>query len=167
MNIAGIYDESISNGIGWRFVIFVSGCPHRCPSCHNQKAQAFDYGKKLDKEDILKRIENNSIIKGVTFSGGEPLCEENIKDVLNLLLEIKNIRKDFDFWCYTGYTFEELKARNDAITEEILNNLDVLVDGRFVQELKDEGLYFKGSSNQRIIDLKKTLKENKIVELSF
>ncbi len=167
MNIAGIYDESISNGLGWRFVIFVSGCPHHCPSCQNEKAQDFNYGSILDEENILNRINNNSIIKGVTFSGGEPLCEENVATVYDLLMKIKKMRPELNYWCYTGYTFEELLSRNDKITTSLLKEIDVLVDGRFILALKDEELYFKGSSNQRIIDLKKTFQENKIVELSF
>lgn len=167
MNVAGFYDESISNGIGWRFVLFVSGCPHHCPSCQNQKAQSFEYGKAIDEDELLARIKDNSIISGVTFSGGEPLCPENIDGVLHFLKRVKEIKPNFNFWCYTGYTYEELIARNDNSVKEILNNIDVLVDGRFIEKLKDEELYFRGSSNQRLIDVKKTLKENKIVELSL
>ena len=167
MNIAGFYDESISNGLGWRCVLFVSGCPHRCPSCQNQKAQDFSYGKPFKKEEYLERIKNNSILKGITFSGGEPLCLENVKGVLDFLYEVKKIRPEFNYWVYTGYTLEELVERNDKITLELLNNIDVLVDGRFIENLKDPDLYFRGSSNQRLIDMKKTILNKKIVLLDL
>ena len=81
MKIAGFYDESISNGEGWRAVLFVSGCPHHCPGCHNKEAQDFGYGEEFDKQEILDRIKENSILKGITLSGGEPLCKENINEV--------------------------------------------------------------------------------------
>ena len=167
MNIAGYYDESISNGIGWRFVLFVSGCPHHCPSCQNQVAQDYNYGKKINEEELLNRIKDNSILQGVTLSGGEPLCEENIQGVLHFIKSVKNIRPELDYWCYTGYTFEELINRNDEVTLELLKEIDVLVDGRFIESLKDEELYFRGSSNQRLIDMKTTFKEHKIIELSL
>ena len=82
MKIAGFYDESISNGLGWRAVLFVSGCPHHCPGCHNKEAQDFNYGEEFNEEEILKRIKENSILNGITISGGEPLCKENIPGVL-------------------------------------------------------------------------------------
>ncbi len=165
MNIAGFYDESISNGIGWRCVLFVSGCPHHCPGCQNEEAQDFNYGEKFIFDEYLKKIKDNSILKGLTFSGGEPLCQENVKGCLDFLNEVKKIRPDFNYWCYTGYTFEELINRNDEVTNNFLNEIDVLVDGRFIKELKDPDLTFKGSKNQRIIDVKKTLKEHKIIEI--
>ncbi len=167
MNIAGFYDESISNGLGWRFVLFVSGCPHHCKGCHNPEAQDFSYGKPYDKNLYLARIQENSILRGVTFTGGEPLCPQNVEGVLDFLYEVKKIKPNFDFWCYTGYTYEELIARNDPKTNEFLNQIDVLIDGRFVEELKDPELYFRGSSNQRIIDMKKTNELKKIVLLDL
>lgn len=167
MNVAGFYDESISNGLGWRCVLFVSGCPHHCPSCQNLIAQDYTYGNEINEEELLERIKNNSILNGLTFSGGEPLCPENVAGVLHFLKRVKEIKPDFDYWCYTGYTFEELLSRKDDITNELLNNIDVLVDGRFIELLKNEELLFRGSSNQRLIDVKRTLKENKVVELSI
>lgn len=167
MNVAGFYGESISNGIGWRCVLFVSGCPHHCPACHNLKAQDFNYGVMMNEEILLDKIKENSILNGLTVSGGEPLCPENIKGVLHFIKRVKEIRPEFNYWVYTGYTYEELLSRNDEVVKDLLNNIDVLVDGRFILALKDEELYFKGSSNQRLIDVKKTLKENKVVELSL
>ena len=166
MNMAGFYDESISNGIGWRAVLFVSGCPHHCPGCHNKIAQDYNYGEKFNKEEIVNRILDNSILKGVTISGGEPLCKENIPEVLDFIKEIKQKRRNFNIWCYTGYTLEQLEERNDKITEECLNEIDVLVDGRFVESRKDPTLKFRGSSNQRIIDIHKSLIEKQVVQLA-
>lgn len=166
MNMAGFYDESISNGLGWRAVLFVSGCPHHCPGCHNKIAQDYNYGEKFNKEEIINRIMDNSILKGVTISGGEPLCRENISEVLDFIKEIKQKRPNFNIWCYTGYTLEQLEERNDKTTDECLKEIDVLVDGRFVEERKDPTLKFRGSSNQRIIDIHETLKTKEVVQFA-
>ena len=167
MNMAGFYDESISNGTGWRAVLFVSGCPHHCPGCHNQVAQDYTYGEKFDKEKIINRICENSILKGITISGGEPLCKENIGEVLDFVKDVKKVRPNFNVWCYTGYTLEQLEERNDKVTDEMLHNIDVLVDGRFVEEKKNPTLKFKGSENQRILDIPKGMSEHKIVQVSL
>ena len=167
MKIAGFYDESISNGLGWRAVLFVSGCPHHCPGCHNKEAQDFNYGTDFNKKEIIDRIKENSILKGITISGGEPLCKENIKEVCEFIKDVKKEKKDFNVWCYSGYTLDELIARNDEETNECLNQIDVLVDGEFKQELKDPRLKFKGSSNQRILDVKKSLKTHQFIEINL
>lgn len=164
MKIAGFYDESISNGIGWRAVLFVSGCPHHCPGCHNKEAQDFNYGTEFNKEEILNKIKDNSILNGITISGGEPLCRENIKEVCEFIKDVKKIKPNFNIWCYSGYTFEELLNRKDEATNECLNQIDVLVDGEFKQDQKDPTLKFRGSSNQRILDVKNTLKTHKFIE---
>ena len=165
MKMAGFYDESISNGLGWRAVLFVSGCPHHCPGCHNKEAQDFNYGTEFNKQEIINRIKDNSILKGITISGGEPLCKENIKEVCQFIKDVKNERKDLNVWCYSGYTLDELIDRNDKDTNECLNEIDVLVDGEFKQDLKDPTLKFRGSSNQRILDVKKSLKTHQFIEL--
>lgn len=167
MKMAGFYDESISNGLGWRAVLFVSGCPHNCPGCHNKIAQDYNYGEEFDQKAIINRIKENSILKGVTISGGEPLCKENIKDVNDFIEALKKEKPELNIWCYSGYTFEELKNRKDEITDITLNNIDVLVDGRYVESRKNPEIRFRGSDNQRIIDLRKSLNENKIVELEL
>ena len=167
MKMAGFYDESISNGLGWRAVVFVSGCPHHCPGCHNKEAQDFAYGSEFNEEEILEKIKNNSILKGITISGGEPLCKENIKDVCNFIKDVKQVKKDFNVWCYSGYTFDELVNREDKDTMDCLNQIDVLVDGRFKQDLKDPTLKFRGSSNQRILDVKESLKNHQCVEINL
>lgn len=164
MKIAGFYDESISNGLGWRAVLFVSGCPHHCPGCHNKEAQDFNYGEEFNEEEILKRIKENSILNGITISGGEPLCKENIPGVLKFIKDVKKIRPEFNVWCYSGYTLDQLIDRNDEETNECLNQIDVLVDGRFVEAKKDPTLKFRGSSNQRILDLKPSLQTHKFIE---
>ena len=164
MKMSGFYDESISNGLGWRAVLFVSGCPHHCPGCHNQAAQDFNYGEEFNEEEILERIKENSILKGITISGGEPLCKENISEVLKFIKDVKEVRPEFNIWCYSGYTLEQLMNRNDETTNKCLEEIDVLVDGQFIQAKKDPTLKFRGSSNQRIIDLKNTLQTHKFIE---
>ena len=167
MKMAGFYDESISNGLGWRAVLFVSGCPHHCPGCHNKVAQDYNYGQDFNKQEIINRICENSILKGITISGGEPLCKENIPEVLDFIKDVKKVRPNYNVWCYSGYTLEQLKQRNDEITKETLKQIDVLVDGKFMQEQKKPGLKFRGSENQRILDLQKCLQENKPIEMAI
>ena len=130
-------------------------------------AQNYNYGEQFDKQKIIDRICDNSLLKGITISGGEPLCKENVGAVLDFIKDVKKVRPNFNVWCYSGYTIEELKNRNDKITNEALNEIDVLVDGRFVQEKRDPNLKFRGSSNQRILDVKKTIKENQIVQIAL
>lgn len=166
MNLAGFYDESISNGCGWRAVLFVSGCPHNCPGCHNKVAQDYNYGAEFNsekKKEILGRIKENSILNGVTISGGEPLCKENIGEVLNFIKDIKQERPELNIWCYSGYTLEELENRQDETTNKCLKEIDVLVDGKFEINKKIPNLKFKGSSNQRILDVKRSLNERKAI----
>lgn len=167
MKMAGFYDESISNGLGWRAVLFVSGCPHHCPGCHNKEAQDFNYGEELNTEKIIHKITDNSILKGITISGGEPLCPQNIEGVLDFIKEVKRVRPNFNVWCYSGYTLEQLEARQDKITNECLQNIDVLVDGQFVESKKNPTLKFRGSENQRILDVKKSLEQKEIVQIAI
>ena len=163
MNMAGFYDESISNGTGWRAVLFVSGCPHHCPGCHNAIAQDYNYGQKFNKQEIIDRICDNSILKGITISGGEPLCKENIPEVLDFIKEVKKVRPNFNVWCYTGFTYEEVLKSKDMLN--LLKYVDVLVDGKFKIDELSLNLDFRGSRNQRIIDVQQSLKENKVIIL--
>ena len=167
MNMAGFYDESISNGTGWRAVLFVSGCPHGCPGCHNKAAQNYNYGEKFNKEEIINRIKDNSILKGITISGGEPLCKENMPEVLDFIKTVRKEKPNFNVWCYTGYTMEELVNRNDETTNNCLKEIDVLVDGEFVEAKKDPTLKFRGSSNQRILDVQKCIQEHSIIPIAI
>ena len=167
MKMAGFYDESISNGLGWRAVLFVSGCPHNCPGCHNKIAQDYNYGEELDEQKIIARIKENSILNGITISGGEPLCKENIATVNKFIENVKKERPELDVWCYSGYTFEQLQERNDEVTNETLKKIDVLVDGRFIESRKNPEIKFRGSDNQRLLMVQDCLKEQRIVELNI
>lgn len=162
MNTAGFYEESISNGEGFRAVLFVSGCPHKCKGCHNRETWDFSYGEKFIKDDILNKLRDNFILQGVTVSGGEPLCPENIGEVTDFIKDVKSL--GLDVWCYTGYTLEELLEREDVREAQALNYIDVLVDGRFEEDKKIPNLKFRGSANQRIIDVKKSLSQNCVIE---
>ena len=167
MKMAGFYDESISNGLGWRAVLFVSGCPHNCPGCHNKIAQDYNYGEEFDGQKIIARIKENSILDGITISGGEPLCKENIATVNQFIEDVKKERPELDVWCYSGYTLEQLQERNDEVTNETLKKIDVLVDGRFVEARKNPEIKFRGSDNQRLLQVQECLKQHRIVELNI
>jgi anaerobic ribonucleoside-triphosphate reductase activating protein len=153
--------NSIVDGEGIRSVIWTQGCSHACPGCHNPDTHSFNGGFLVDLEKINKEISDNKIIDGITFSGGDPMFQ------ISACLEIaKNAKRDKkNVWCYTGFTYEELivMSKFNKKLDEFLNNIDVLVDGKFEIEKKDLTLRFRGSSNQRIINVKKSLRENRIV----
>lgn len=163
VRVCGYVKESISEGIGLRTVIFFSGCPFRCQGCHNPESQSYEYGKLFTKErqdKIINDIKRNNILKGVTFCGGEPFDSRNYKEVLKFVHRLKKETSIDDFWSYSGYSFEELVKKPQA---ELLREIDVLIDGRFIESKKDLTLEFRGSSNQRIIDVQQTLKKKKVV----
>ena len=164
MNIAGINYESINDGEGVRTVIYVSGCSHKCLNCHNPQTHDINYGieftDKLQNE-IIEGIIKRPFISGITFSGGDPLHQNNILDVFNLIKKLKVKFPDKNIWIYTGYKIETIL--NNPLRRQIIEMCDVVVDGRYIDELKDLTLKFRGSSNQRLIDIQKTLKENKII----
>lgn len=172
MNYATIKNYDIANGLGVRVSLFVSGCTHHCKNCFNAIAWDFNYGEPFTKEVENKIIEalNQPMITGLTLLGGEPMEPQNQKGLYEFLKCVKKEVPNKDIWCYTGYTLEtdllEGKVHLD-ITEDILSMIDVLVDGKFVEELKDITLKFRGSSNQRVIDLKTTLATNQITLLNF
>lgn len=157
MNYAGINQIDTANGTGVRVSVFVSGCPHHCPGCFNPETWDYDYGKPFDDSVIMEILEylKPDYISGLTVLGGEPLAEQNRKTVLRLLKIVKKYRPDKSIWVYTGYVLEDLLAEGDETILNIFELIDVLVDGPFVQELKDVSLPFKGSSNQRIINVSK------------
>ena len=169
MNYAEIKYCDIANGVGIRTSLFVSGCTHRCKNCFNSDAWDFSYGRVFDEniqKDILKSLEP-AYIEGLSLLGGEPFEPVNQRGLVPFLKKVKEKLPEKTVWCYTGYTLEtdllsESRARCE-VTEEMLSYIDVLVDGEFVQELYDISLRFKGSSNQRIIDVKKTLEIGKTV----
>lgn len=162
LQVGGFLDNSLVNGKGLRAVLFLSGCNHKCQGCHNQELQCYSYGEEVTTEDVINRIKQNiGIIRGVTYSGGDPM--EQPHSLLVLTKEIKKL--NLNIWCYTGYTYEEIIENEDKY--KLLKEIDVLVDGPFLMKLKDEGLKYKGSSNQRIIDVQKSLKENSIVQIEY
>ncbi|WP_251861610.1 anaerobic ribonucleoside-triphosphate reductase activating protein [Clostridium sp. Marseille-Q2269] len=166
LQVAGFLDNSLANGAGLRSVLFVSGCKHNCEGCQNIEMQSFCYGDKVSLKDISKRIESNMpLIRGVTFSGGEPL--EHTKELSILAKEIKEL--GLNIWCYTGYTFEYIKeeVNKNVQLKELMNLIDVLVDGKYDKLKKDGSLKYRGSSNQRIIDVKRSLNKDKIVTLNL
>ena len=172
MNIATIKYCDIANGLGVRTSIFVSGCRHHCKDCFNEVAWDFEYGTPYTKEteqEILASLAPD-YISGITVLGGEPFEPENQKDILILLQKIRNTYPNKSIWIYSGFTYEEILNGSRAsgyYANELLNICDVLVDGRFVSELKDISLKFRGSSNQRVIDLNKTRELGVITLLSF
>ncbi len=152
----------IANGPGVRVTLFVSGCTHHCQGCFNEMTWDFQYGKEFGsetEEQILTLLEP-SYIAGLTLLGGEPMEYVNQQGLLPLLRKVKERYPEKTIWCYTGYLYEQDIVQNFctrwAETEEILTYLDVIVDGEFIQDLKDISLRFRGSSNQRIINVKKS-----------
>lgn len=160
LKIADTFDGSITDGTGLRYVIFVQGCAHECKGCHNPETWDFNCGKNASTEDLFNEITEDPIIDGITFSGGDPMYQA--KECTELAKLIKE-KTDLSIWCYTGFTYEEVLK--DKSMSEFLNYIDVLVDGLFINELKSLELDFKGSSNQRVIDIKETRKRNSIVTL--
>lgn len=169
MNYASIKKHDVANGPGVRVSLFVSGCTHHCRGCFNREAWDFDYGEPFTEKtvsEILTALEP-SYIKGLSLLGGEPFEQQNQAGLLSLL---RRVHADFpqkSVWCYTGYDYEKDllsgSVGNYLTVSEMLSYIDVLVDGEFVEELKNPSLRFKGSSNQRIIDVKESLQADEIV----
>ena len=158
MNYSKINRFDVANGEGVRVSLFVSGCPHRCKGCFNPKTWDYDYGKAYDNdtEGTILYYLSHSAVQGLTLLGGEPLAPRNREVVLELLKICRAYYPEKDIWCYTGYTFEEIKDY------EGLNYIDVLVDGKYIEEERDVSLQFRGSRNQRIIDLNETRMSGKV-----
>lgn len=162
MKYANIKYYDISNGLGIRTSLFVSGCTHRCKGCFNEMTWDFNYGNDFTQEtieEILKSLEPG-YIKGLTLLGGEPMELPNQRGLLPLLRQLKERFPQKDIWCYTGYIYESelLSPQGRAhceVTDEFLSYIDILVDGEFVQELYDISLKFRGSKNQRLLQLQK------------
>lgn len=172
MNYATIKPYDVANGPGVRVSLFVSGCTHRCKNCFNQEAWDFNYGQPYTEETLNSIIESlkPDYIKGFSLLGGEPFEPSNQIYLCTTLEKIKSVYPEKDVWCYTGYSFDKdlLTGRlcDPSVTKRMLKCIDFLVDGEFVEEKKDLTLRFKGSSNQRIIDVQRSLKENKIIRWS-
>jgi len=167
LRVAGVVKESIVDGPGIRYVVFSQGCPHKCKGCHNEAALDFSGGKEYETERILLEVSKNPLLAGVTFSGGEPFCQAEAFSVL--ATELKSENKNINIWAYTGYTYEELLelSKENESVKEMLTRIDVLVDGRFVLEKRDISLRFKGSSNQRHIDVKSTMEKGEVILLEI
>ena len=169
MYYATIKNNDIANGPGVRVSLFVSGCTHRCPGCFNEEAWDFQYGEPFTQEtiDYILSLLAQPHIKGLTLLGGEPFEPQNQPDVVKLLRCVKAAYPEKSIWAFSGYLFDQDiltgKLGPWEITNEYLSYLDVLVDGPFVAAKKDLTLRFRGSSNQRLIDVPASLKENKIV----
>ena len=161
LRIAGIMRESIVDGPGIRFAIFCQGCPHNCPDCHNPETHDFNGGSVVSLEKILAAIDENPLLKGVTFSGGEPTCQAEA--FASLAKAVK--ARDLDITLFSGYTYEQLleRAEKEPALRELLDLTDLLIDGPFIKAQKDLTLQFRGSRNQRLIDMSRTRKEGKIV----
>lgn len=157
MNYHKIDKCSISNGIGIRTVLWVSGCDHHCKGCHNPETWDCNSGKPFDKSAKAELFENLSkpYIDGITYSGGDPLHWANYSDIISLAKEIRECFPDKTQWLYTGYTFECLTQYNDG-RDNIFDYIDVMVDGQFIEKQRDLTLPFRGSANQRIIDINKS-----------
>lgn len=162
IRIAGIIKESIVDGPGIRLVVFAQGCRHNCPGCHNPHTHSFDGGTMIEAESILALMKSNPLLDGITLSGGEPF------EQATALSELARGAKElgYNVMTYTGYTFENLMKNKDKIIGwgNLLGYTDILVDGRFELERRNLLLKFRGSENQRVIDVQKSLSENKIIE---
>ncbi len=165
INLSGIALESIVDGPGIRFVIFTQGCPHHCPGCHNPETHDFNGGTIYELDYIIDEFKKHPFMSGLTMSGGEPFSQP--KEVLTIIKEFKKLYPQKNIMIYTGYLFEQLLGMNNSDINEILSLTDYLVDGPFILNKRDISLKFKGSSNQRIIDLKQTFINNQVVEKEF
>ncbi len=161
IRLAGVVRESIVDGPGIRFVIFCQGCPHHCINCHNKETHDFGGGYDCKITKILEAIDQNPLLSGVTFSGGEPVCQP--EGFLKLAKGIKE--RNLNIIMYSGYTFEqimEISKKNEAL-RELLTYIDLLIDGRYDENFRDLTLLFRGSSNQRIVDMNKSLEQGRVV----
>ena len=169
MNYAEIKNCDIANGPGVRVSLFVSGCTHRCPGCFNAVAWDFDYGRPFTRQTIdeILAMLAPSYVRGITILGGEPFEPQNQGPIVELLRQIKAKYPEKSIWAFSGYLFDRDilsgKLGDIAVTKEYVSYLDVLVDGPFIQEKKDLTLRFRGSSNQRIIDVPASLKAGEVV----
>lgn len=165
IRLSGIAYESLVNGPGMRRVFFAQGCRHNCKGCFNPDTHDFNGGENRNMDELIEAVLENPMLRGVTFSGGDPWEQA---DKFAYMAEIFKNNK-LNVWCYTGYTYEYiLKHKTEKQGwNELLNNIDVLVDGRFEEEHMQENLKFRGSSNQRIIDVKESIKQGNVVTLNY
>ena len=170
MNYLTIYKDSIADGPGFRVSLYVSGCRNHCPGCHNPESWNFAAGKEFTNQVLIEILSfgKENYIKGLTIAGGEPFEEENQKELLSLVKTFKEQFPDKDIWCYTGYEFIDLKTKKHTeYTDKLLSYIDVLVVGPFILAERDisDANRWRGSRNQRVLDLPKTLEAGEIVYL--
>lgn len=160
IRLAGIEYDSLVNGEGTRTVIFAQGCRHHCPGCFNPETHDFNGGELFEVEEIFNKVKDDPFLEGVTFSGGDPL--EQAEAFSELATMIKDNKPELNIWCWTGYTIEQILEQkiHEPGMKKLLEKIDVLVDGRFEQSLFADGLKFRGSKNQRIIDINRTRELN-------
>ena len=152
LRLYGIAAESIVDGPGFRYAIFVQGCPHHCPGCHNPDSHDFSAGYDRTVDSLFEEICADPLLKGVTFSGGEPFCQPAPLTELARLCR----QRGLDVLAYSGWTYEQLLDKHDPDVDALLEELDILVDGPFLLDQRNLELHFRGSENQRLIDMKKT-----------
>ena len=159
LKLAGVVPESITDGPGIRYTVFVQGCPHACPGCHNLGALPFTGGFVRTAAQLFEEISENPLLSGITFSGGEPMCQAEA------LTELATLAKQsgLEVAVYTGYTFEQLQHTNLPFVLELLTQADILVDGLFLKNERSLELKFKGSANQRTLDAQKSLAAGRAV----
>lgn len=157
-----LQSDSIVDGLGVRTVLWTQGCGHCCPNCHNPQTWDFNGGELVEVDDVIDRILELEAQDGITFSGGDPFYQP---EACSLIAQAIKEQTNMNIWCYTGFTFEQLMklGKKNSSVIEFLKNIDILVDGPFIQKLHSFDLQFKGSSNQRIIDVQQTFKEGKVV----
>lgn len=162
IRIAGTVQDSIVDGPGLRYVVFVQGCPHRCEGCHNPQTHDFSGGRVTTTQALFEEFAENPLTQGVTFSGGEPFCQAQALYELGSMIKPRGMH----IMCYSGWTFEELreKARHEEYVGKLLGIVDILVDGRFELAKRSLTLPFRGSTNQRLIDVPKSLERGAAVE---
>ena len=162
IRIAGIVKESIVDGPGLRYTVFVQGCPHRCPECHNPHTHPREGGNLYHHEELLADIARNPLLQGVTISGGEPLAQA--RELIPFAEGVRGMGKNL--WIYTGYIWESLLHISEDV-RLLIETADILVDGSYIQSASAPGLIFRGSSNQRIIDAQTSLREGQVVLANY
>lgn len=161
LRIAGVVRESVVDGPGLRYVVFAQGCPHRCPGCHNPQTWDPAGGHQISVGELLVDVSRNPLLTGVTFSGGEPFSQAAAFTALGKVLK----RQGYNIVTYTGYTYEELQAKTEAAVQDLLEITDILIDGPFLLAERDITLPFRGSRNQRIIDVRASRTSEAPVEI--
>ena len=163
MNYSNYYRCDLTNGTGVRVTLVCSGCSVKCPDCFNKETWKFSYGKPYiqEFEDQILQDLSHPYVQGLSLLGGNPTEQRNIQTITNLCKRVRKELPEKDIWCWTGHEFEYLK--NNLLYVDFLANIDVLIDGKFVKELYNPNLKWKGSTNQRVIDVKKSLAQNEIV----